>query len=56
MKSEEFQKDMKEQAKNVKCEVNTAAIEKYPCTNYITEPATEAATEAATNTASADSK
>ncbi|MCI6007129.1 hypothetical protein ACTQ3M_09900 [Oscillospiraceae bacterium LCP25S3_E10] len=52
MKSEEFQKDMKEQAKNVKCEVNTAAIEKYPCTNYITEPATEAAT----NTASADSK
>lgn len=49
MKSEEFQKDVKEQAKKVKCDVNTAAIEKYPCTNYITEPATEAATSAASS-------
>lgn len=47
MKSEEFQKDMKEAAKKYKCEVNTAAIEKYPCEMFITEPATEATTEPA---------
>lgn len=44
MKSEEFQKDIKAQAKDIKCDVNIAAINKYPCTNYITEPATQAAT------------
>ncbi len=48
MKSEEFQKDMDAAAKEYKCEINTAAIEKYPCEMFITEPATEAATEAAT--------
>lgn len=46
MKSEEFQKEMSAAAKAYKCEINTAAIEKYPCEMFITEPATEAATEA----------
>lgn len=44
MKSEEFQKDIKEAVKNYKCEINNKAIEKYPSTMFITEPATEVAT------------
>ena len=44
MKSEEFKNNMSTAAKEYKCEVNTAAIEKYPCEMFITEPATEAAT------------
>lgn len=44
MKSEEFQNDVKKAVQNYKCEINTAAIEKYPSTMFITEPATEAAT------------
>lgn len=48
MKNEEFQEDMQTAAKEYKCEINTAAIEKYPCDMFITEPATEASTEAET--------
>ena len=44
MKSEEFQNDVKKAVQNYKCEINTAAIEKYPSTMFITEPATEVAT------------
>lgn len=46
MKSEEFKDEMLTAAKEYKCEVNTAAIEKYPCEMFITEPATEASTDA----------
>lgn len=48
MKSEEFQDDMMAAAKEYKCEINTDAIEKYPCDMFITEPATEPSTEAET--------
>ena len=42
MKSEEFQEDIKKAVKEYKCEINTKAIEKYPMTMFITEPATSA--------------
>ena len=46
MKSDEFKDSMLDAAKKHKCEVNTAAIEKYPFEMFITEPSTEAATNA----------
>ncbi len=50
MKIDEFQDELMKDAKAYKCQVNTAALEKYPMTMFITEPATEAATEAFTGT------
>ncbi len=44
MKSEEFQDDIQKAVQSYKCEVNTEAVEKYPMTMFITEPATESAT------------
>lgn len=46
MKSEEFQDDVKKQAQDYKCEINTSATEKYPMNMFITEPATEESTTA----------
>ncbi|MEF2920385.1 MAG: hypothetical protein U0O22_07995 [Acutalibacteraceae bacterium] len=46
MKSEEFQDDVAAAAEKYQCEKNTAAIEKYPCDMFITEPASEVATQA----------
>ena len=48
LKSEEFRTDVEKAASEYKCEINTAAIEKYPCDMFITEPATQAATAAPT--------
>ncbi len=44
MKDEEFEEDVKKAVKDYKCEINTEAIDKYPMTMFITEPATESAT------------
>lgn len=44
MKDEEFENDVKKAVKDYKCEINTEAIDKYPMTMFITEPATESAT------------
>ena len=48
MKDKEFEEDVKKAVKDYQCEINTEAVDKYPMTMFITEPATETATQTAT--------